>query len=89
MKLYVTTRMVEEFDLEENQILDLLKKAFPIAEDIQFAKKLDDIEDVNDAIMEMADFLTESDVDRKIKDSSIFGTLDYNEAYEVMEWGIH
>ena len=90
MKIYVTTRMIEEFNLKDNEILKLLKKAFPYAEDIQSAKTLKDIKDVEEAIMEMADYLTiESGLKRKINDSHIMGYTTWAEAYEDMEWGIH
>lgn len=89
MKVYATTRMVEEFDLSENALLAFLKKSFNLDEEIQSAKTLEDIADIEDVIMEAGDYLTESKISRKIRDSHVMGYTDWDEAYEDMEWGIH
>lgn len=89
MKIFVTTRMVEEFDLNEDELLAFLKESFNLDEEIQSAKTLKDITGVEEIIMETGDYLTESKISRKIKDGHVMGYTDYNEAYEDMEWGIH
>lgn len=89
MKIYVTTRMVEEFDLDENDFLVFLKKSFNLDEEIQSAKTLENITDVNEVIMDAGDYLTKSKISRKIKNNHVMGYIDYNKAYEDMEWGIH
>lgn len=89
MKIYVTTRMVEEFDLDEDDLLAFLKKSYNLDEEIQSAKTLKDITDIEEVIMEAGDYLTESKINRKIKNGHVMGYTDYDEAYEDMEWGIH
>jgi len=89
MKIYVTTRMVEEFDLSEDDLLAFLKKSYNLDEEIQSAKTLKDITDIEEVIMDAGDYLTESKISRKIHDSHVMGYTDWDEAYEDMEWGIH
>lgn len=89
MKIYVTTRIVEEFDLDEDDLLAFLKKSFNLDEEIQSAKTLEDIADVDEVIMEAGDYLTESKISRKIKNGHVMSYTNYDEAYEDMEWGIH
>ena len=89
MKIYVTTRMVEEFDLDDNDLLAFLKKSFNLDEEIQSAKTLKDITDIDEIIMDAGDYLTESKISRKIKEGHVTGYTDYDEAYEDMDWGIH
>lgn len=89
MKIYVTTRMVEEFDFNEDDLLAFLKESFNLDKEIQSAKTLEDIADVDEVIMEAGDYLTESKISRKIKNGHVMGYTDYDEAYEDMEWGIH
>ena len=88
--IYVTTRKVEEFYLSEGALLEILKKVFSSDMEIQLAKSLDDIEDVEEAICEASEFLPDLGfVPRKTIDSSVTAYTDYSEAYEDMEWGIH
>lgn len=89
MKIYVTTRMVEEFDLDEDELLAFLKESYNLDEEIQSAKTLKDIIDIEEVIMDAGDYLTESKISRKIKDGHVMGYTDYDEAYEDMDWGIH
>lgn len=89
MKIYVTTRMVEEFDLNEDDFLAFLKKSFDLDEEIQSAKTLKDITDIENVIMEAGDYLTKSKISREIKEKSVTGYSDFDEAYSDMEWGIH
>ena len=89
MKIYVTTRIVEEFDFDEDDFLAFLKESFNLDEEIQSAKTLKDITDIDEVIMDAGDYLIDSKISRKINDSHIMGYTDYNKAYEDMEWGIH
>ena len=89
MKIYVTTRMVEEFDFSEDDFLAFLKELFNLDEEIQSAKTLKDITDIEEVIMEAGDYLTESKINRKIKEGHVMGYSDFDEAYSDMEWGIH
>ncbi len=89
MKIFVTTRMVEEFDFSEDDFLAFLKESFHLDEEIQSAKTLKDIAGIEDVIMEAGDCLTESKINRKIRDSHVMSYSDFDEAYEDMEWGIH
>lgn len=90
MEIFVTTRKVEKIDIDEEILLDYLKNDFPHDEEIQAATKLEDIGDVEDIIGEVADELVEDDAFTKtLVDSSIYGCLSHEEAYQVMEWGIH
>ena len=89
MKIYVTTRMVEEFDLDEDDLLAFLKERYNLDEEIQSAKTLEDITDIDEVIMDVGDYLTESKISRNIKDGHVMGYTDYDKAYEDMEWGIH
>ena len=89
MKIYVTTRMVEEFDLNEDDLLAFLRESFNLDEEIQSAKTLKDITDIEEVIMEAGDYLTKSKINREIKAGHVMGYSDFDEAYEDMEWGIH
>lgn len=89
MKIYVTTRMVEEFDLDDDDLLAFLRKSFNLDEEIQSAETLKDITDIDEIITEVGDYLTESKISREIKAGHVMGYSDFDEAYEDMEWGIH
>jgi len=90
MEIFVTTRKVEKIDIDEEVLLDYLKNDFSHDEEIQAATKLEDIENVEDIIMDLADELVEDDTFTKtLTDSSIYGCLSHEKAYQVMEWGIH
>lgn len=92
-KIYVTTRMLEEFELEDSFILLLLKKLYPDDNDIQFANSLEDIGDadeIEETLREIGDVLSaHKEIPRKILGGSILAYSNYSEAYEDMEWGIH
>lgn len=81
--------MVEEFNLDEADFLAFLKEQFNLDEEIQSAKTLKDITEIDEVIMEAGDYLTKSKINRKIKVGNAIGYTDYGKAYEDMEWGIH
>ncbi len=88
--IYVTTRMVEEFNLEDDYILTLLKELCPIDIDIQNANSLEDIDEIDEIFCEIGDILSSTkSLPRKVIDSSVMGYTNYDEAYEYMKWGIH
>lgn len=89
MKIYVTTKRIEEFDLDENDFLAFLKESFDLDEEIQSAKTLKDIGEIDEVVMEAGEYLTKSKISRNIKVSNAIGYTDYDKAYEDMEWGIH
>jgi len=72
MEFFVTTRKVEKIDIDEEILLDYLKNDFPQDEEIQTATKLEDIENIKDIIIDLADELVEDDTFTKtLVDSSI------------------
>ena len=88
--IYVTTRMIEEFNLEDDYLLNLLKELCPTDIDIQNANSLDDIDEIDEIFCEIGDILSnDKSISREVIDGSITGYTDYYEAHQDMEWGIH
>lgn len=84
MKAYKVTRIMEEFDIDDNDILAKMKERELIDKSV---KSLDDLDEYDKPD---AEWITEVFKDKSDElDSDITHTFDYDYAYEVMNFGIH
>ena len=90
-KYYVTTRRVDEFDLEDRFLLSFIKRCFPKDEEILHAQKIEDIKNYEEVLNEIAGELALSSWDINMKNIEFHasGYTDFDEAYEDMEFGKH
>ena len=96
MKVYKTTRKVEEIEFDENDFFDYVKQNNPDDEDIQEMDASDE-EKLYDAWCELNldDFFEDyylkfsSKIKKNIKEQSENYHIEYEDAYQDMEWGIH
>lgn len=91
MKIFKTTRMVEKFEIDENDFLKYLKENFPNDEDIQEIKSIDEIEKdwgISEFDAEIEEYCIKNKIKKSLLNGHIFHYVDYDEAYEDMEWGI-
>ena len=93
MKIYKTTRMIEEIELDTNDFFKFLKERYSdIDDDIKKANSFGDLMKEWD----LYDFEDELECycDEQINKTSIDTEytsiyLNYEDAYEDMEWGVH
>ena len=88
MKIYKTTRKVEEIEIDDEEFLAYLKKKDPEDEAIQNAQSLDDVF-AEYWISEFGEEFDECAKETCEHDSHSGYYLDYDEAYQDMEFGIH
>lgn len=96
MKIYKTTRKVDEIEIDEKDFIDYLKHQYPEDEDIQALT--DDEEEIFDTWYHLSlDEAFEEYYEcqkNKIKEKTIASNDGsyypwYEDAYQDMEWGIH
>ena len=91
MKIYKTTRKVEQFEIDENKFFNWLKKKYPEDRDI---KDLNSIEELKKEFGDISEFSEELEqylifIESKILDKSSTFYDNYEKAYDDKEWGVH
>lgn len=89
MKIYRTTKKVDEFDIDEKDFLNYIKQENLEDEDIQ---KINNIDKLIKEFGHIDEFSLELDMylfnkTNRCFNSSISYYDNYNEAYDDMEWG--
>ena len=89
MKIYKTTRQVEEFDITDEVLLKLIQTYNIEDKGVQEARDLRELfdlyEDMNEFSPELDIFLSRGDV----VESTRTYYEDYGDAYHDMEFGVH
>lgn len=89
MKIYKTTRQVEEFDITDEVLLKLIQTYNLDDKGVQEARDLRELfdlyEDMNEFSPELDIFLSRGDV----VESTRTYYEDYGDAYHDMEFGVH
>lgn len=96
MKIYKTTRKVEEIEFDEQHFFDYVKQHNPDDEDIQEMDASDE-EDLYDSwcSLNLSDFFEDycltfsSKIEKNTMEQSENYHTCHEDAYEEMEWGIH
>ena len=96
MKVYKTTRKVEEIEFDEHSFFDYVKQNNPDDEEIQEMDASDE-EDLYDSwwSLNLSDFFEDycstfsSKIKKNVTEQSENLYTCHEDAYEEMEWGIH
>lgn len=92
MKIYVTTRKIEECTFDENDFFNFLKENYSNDEDIQelnsFKEFLENYS-LLDFDGELDEYFSTKNIKMTLTDSHISYYDEHCDAYQDMEWGIH
>lgn len=95
MKIYKTTRKVEQFEIDENKFFNWLKKKYPEDRDIKDLNSIEELKKEFGGISEFSEELEqylifmENKDESKILDKSSTFYDNYEKAYDDKEWGVH
>lgn len=92
MELFKTTRMIEKFNLDENDFFNFLKENYPNDEGIQELNSFNELIDnysLWDFEGELEEYFSTKGIEMTLTDSHISYYDEYCDAYEDMDWGIH
>lgn len=91
MKIYKTTRKVEQFEINENKFFNWLKKKYPEDRDIKDLNSIEELKKEFGGISEFSEELEQylTSIESKVLDKSLTFYDNYEEAYDDKEWGRH